>query len=95
MITVNQKKQNDNKNKIGTIAAGVAGAVVIAGVAVAATMALEDEKTRKKIKNTLVDVKDRVIDYVDTFKTESYAKKGTKTINKILKNTKKVFEKEI
>lgn len=70
MTNKNQKKQDHNKN-IGSVVAGVAGAVAVAGVAVAATMALRDEKTREKAKKVLINVKDQAIDYVGTLKTES------------------------
>lgn len=92
MATIHQKEP-DNKNTIGAVVAGVAGAVAVAGVAVATTMALKDEKTRKKVKNVLIKAKDQAIDYVDTFRTESNAKKGTNKIKEIAINLKKVVEK--
>jgi len=90
MTTIHQGKQNDNKTRIGSVVAGVAGAIAVAGVAVAATMALKDEKTRKKVKNALISAKDKAIDYVDTFKTESNAKKGTNKIKEIAINLKRL-----
>jgi hypothetical protein len=83
MTTIRQKKQNDNKNRIRSIVAGMAGAAAITGAAVAATIALKDEKTRKKLENVLVNAKDKVIDYIDTFKTVPNAKKGTDKIKKM------------
>lgn len=82
MATINKKMQNDNKNVIGAVVAGVTGAAAIAGVAVAATIALKDEKTRGKVKKMLINAKDQVIDYVDTFKTELSAKKNASPIKK-------------
>ena len=70
-----RKKKQDNKNRIGSVVAGVAGAAVIAGVAVAATVALKDEKTRKKVKKVLINVKDQTVDYVDALKTDPNAEK--------------------
>ncbi len=82
MKTIHQKKQEDNKNIIGSVVAGVAGAVAIASI-VAATMALKDEKTRKNVKNVLIDMKDHAIDYVDTLKTESNIGEEIRTIKEI------------
>lgn len=77
-----QKKQDHNKN-IGSVVAGVAGAVAVAGVAVAATMALRDEKTREKAKKVLTNVKDQAIDYVDTLKTEPNKREKSSSIKKL------------
>lgn len=49
MKTAHKKKHEDNKNAIGSVVAGVAETVAIASVAAAATMALRNEKTRKKV----------------------------------------------
>lgn len=89
MVDHNQKKQDDNKNTVGSIVAGVAGGVAIAGVAVAATIALKDEKTRKKVGKVLTDVKDHAIDYVETLKTEPSIDKGKQVIKKSATATKK------
>ncbi|MDP2692845.1 MAG: hypothetical protein Q8O88_04370 [bacterium] len=86
MKTIRHKKQEDNKNAIGSVVAGVAGAVAIAGVAVAATMALKNEKTRKKVKGVLIDMKNQAIDYFDTLKTEPSAVRGVRLSRKIANN---------
>lgn len=65
------KKPDDNKNAIGSVVSGVAGAAVIAGVAVAATMALQDKKTREKVKKVLMNARDQTVDYIETLKTQS------------------------
>lgn len=70
----------------------MAGTVAIAGVAVAATIALKDEKTRKKVGKVLTDVKDQAIDYVETLKTESDTDEGEQAIKKSATGTKKVGE---
>lgn len=93
MTNIQRKKQNDNKNTMGSVVAGVAGAVAIASVAVAATMALKDEKTRKKTKKVFIDVKDQAINYIDALKKEPSGNKKTYAIKKIAKNTKKVVIK--
>jgi hypothetical protein len=95
MTDTQRAGQNKNTNMVGTVAAGMAGAAVIAGAAVAATIALKDEKTREKIKNVLIDAKDQAIDYADTFRTKSNAKKGSNAIEKIATNIKKAVTKSI
>ncbi|MDP3987754.1 MAG: hypothetical protein Q8P80_01275 [Candidatus Levybacteria bacterium] len=95
MTDKNKKKQNNNKNTVGSVVVGVAGAVAIAGVAVAATMALKDKKSREKVKKVLINVKDQAIDYVETLKKEPNAKETTNTVKKIAEDTKKVVKKNI
>lgn len=82
------KKQQDNKNTKGTIIAGIAGAVV-AGVAVAATMVMKDEKTKKKVEKILTNIKDQAMDYVDQLKEEPTTKEAVKEIKKIMPENKK------
>ena len=50
--------------KTAATMAGVAGAVVGAGVAVAATQILSDKKTRDKVKETFNKVKTQVMDTI-------------------------------
>jgi len=89
--TIHNKKQNNHKNRLGKIAAEVAGAAVVAGVAVAATMVLKDEKNRKKINKALTNAKNEVTDYVDMLKTESKEEDymAKKTTEKIIKGGEK------
>lgn len=91
MKIINTKKQKE-KNRAGSIVAGVAGAVVVAGVAVAATMALKDEKNRKKVKKAMVGVKDQALDYVNNFKTEHEITKEKGIVEKVIKTDKKKIE---
>lgn len=94
MKTSNQKKHN-NKNIVGSVAAGVAGAVAIAGVAVAATMVLTDEKTRKKVNKAITDVKDQAMEYVDALKTGEKSVKENGSVKKPAKVVTKKLEKKI
>lgn len=89
MTNKHQKKQNDNKN---SPFATITGAV-LTGVAIAATMVLNDEKTREKVKKLLLNVKSQAIDYVNTLKTELNVGEEIRTIKKIATDTKKVVEK--
>ncbi len=95
MTNTNQKKQDDNKNTVSPIITSVAGAVAIAGVAVAATMALRDEKTRKKVKKVLTNVKDQAIDYVESLKEDSDVGEGIHAIKKIATDIKAQQERQI
>lgn len=58
------KNTNQQEPGISPIVTGVAGSVIGAGVAVAATVALRDEKTRKKVKKVLMDAKDQIAEHV-------------------------------
>lgn len=65
------KRKDYNKNTVEYMAAGVTGAAVIAGVAVAATMALKNEKTRKRVAKVLINAKNQVMDYVDALEVQT------------------------
>jgi len=70
--------KNNNSNGGKVTVAGVMGAVGV-GVAVVATKALSDEKTRGKIMDTVNDIKDHVVDSVHDAQTQSVkAKKEMK-----------------
>jgi len=87
MKSIFQKKED--KQIPGAVVAGVAGAVVVAGAAVAATMALKDKKSRKKVKKVLVGVKDNAMEYMKTI--QAGLKKEEKNVPKrIVKETKKL-----
>lgn len=77
MTNINQKKQDDDKKTIDSVVARVAGAVQVAGVTVAATMA----------------IKDQALDDVEALKTQSNTKAGNHAIKKITKDTKRVLGK--
>lgn len=59
-----------------TAVAGVAGAVVGAGVAVAATKVMADKKMRDKVGQTLTQVKDQVLEALDQANSEGPILKG-------------------
>jgi hypothetical protein len=62
----------DQKNNSGAgsaVAAGVAGAVIGAGVAVAATKVMSDKNMRDKVSGVLGNVKDQVMEAIDTART--------------------------
>lgn len=77
------QQQNHHPHKKKAI--GVAGAIIGAGVALAAAKVLSDKKNRKKIMDTLSDVKDKVMDGIETLQDE------TKGVTK--KTQKKIIAK--
>ncbi len=88
-----QKKESS----LHPIMTAAAGAVVGAGVAVAATTALKNPKTREKIMSTLESVKDKTMDKIpQVMRDEKMAevkKLGKKTQKKIEKTKKMVKSK--
>jgi len=77
MTTIKRKKQEDSKKTLDSVVARVAGAVQVAGVTVAATMA----------------IKDQALDDVEAMRTKSNVKAGDHAIKKIDSDTKKVLGK--
>ena len=78
---------------MGVLAASVAGAVAVAGVAVAATMVLKDDKTRKKIKKVISEVKEQALDYAQKMQKDPKVAEGVHAIKKTTTETKEVIEK--
>ncbi len=88
---------NKPNNNI-TVAAGIAGAVIGAGVT-AATVALSDKKTREKVLSTLHDAREHAMDMMDSKKkdVEAVHKKvdeaiedGEKTVYRAKDETDKI-----
>jgi hypothetical protein len=75
MSDSDQKNQNMGKGGVTSAAAAVTGAVVGAGIAVAGVIALKDEKNRKKAKETLMHVKDKVVGYIENLQKYTEEKK--------------------
>jgi hypothetical protein len=78
------KQEMDNVN---TTKAGVLGAVVGAGLAVATVKVLSDQNTRKKAVEKIGAVKDHMIDSIH------YAQRNSKKIKSELEGGKKAIEK--
>lgn len=73
---MNKTQSHEEKHSNGSaVVAGVVGAVAGAGVAVAATMAMKDEKTREKVGQVLQSVKDQAMEYMDTAKDQANEQK--------------------
>ncbi len=63
-------------NKQGSpLAAGIAGLIIGAGVAVVTTKALSDKKTREKIMESISNTRERISDFVKEAKKEAAEKK--------------------
>jgi uncharacterized membrane protein YgaE (UPF0421/DUF939 family) len=77
MTNQNQKKQDKRKGSVNSVVAGVTGAVIGAGIAVAgAAVVLNDKKNREKVKKVLTNVKKQAIDYMEGVQKQAQDKKG-------------------
>jgi hypothetical protein len=63
---------NTKKKKKGkfSVVAGITGAIVGAGAAVATAVALKDKKNRDKVKKAFTNVKDKALGYVKKIQKE-------------------------
>lgn len=70
-----QKKPDEVKGGFSPVTSAITGAIIGAGVAVAGTMALKDEKNREKIKEMLTNAKDQAVDFMETVQKRADDKK--------------------
>lgn len=87
MANTHQKKQEKHKDNVSLIAAG---AVIGAGVAVAATLALKNKKNQEKVKEVLSDVKDHAKESIEKLKKKPNYQEGTKKIKVAVEDIKKI-----
>lgn len=80
-------KQEEHKG-VNPVAAGTAGAVIGAGLAVAATAAFKNEKTRDKMKEVFDNVKDRAMDKMSHMNMPVEADKAKREMKKVSKTVK-------
>ena len=82
-----------NKKK----AAGIAGAIIGAGVAIAAAKILSDKKNREKIKTTYHDMKGKVMESIESMQDDKKepTQKSSKTIKARPKKTKTIQKKQV
>lgn len=71
----NQKKQDAKKGGLNPIVAAVTGVIVGASI----VTALRDKKNREKVKQTLTNVRDQAVGYIEKIQKE--VKKKKKVIN--------------
>ena len=91
--TMHMPSMPKGKAAVATMA-GVAGAVVGAGVAVAATQILSDEKNRAKVKQTFDKVKTQVMDTIhEEQKRMNASQAGQKTLGNGSKPNQKTSKK--
>jgi hypothetical protein len=89
------KKSETKKDMKGRAAAGVAGAVIGAGVAVAATKVLSDKKNQEKLKKTLRTAHKQVKSGVKSLqdKAATMHKDTSKNLEKMQQEAKKLIAK--
>jgi len=78
-----------------SVIAGITGAVVGAGAAVAGTIALKDKKNRDKVNKVINDVKNQAVGYAEKMQKEisNSKEKIEKNINKKKVEVKKDIDK--
>lgn len=88
---LSQKKQDEEKNGINPVVAVITGAVIGAGVAVAGSVALKEEKNRDKVREMLSSAKNQAVSYVDGMQNKAQDKigKAEKELAESKKNVKK------
>jgi hypothetical protein len=89
-------KENTKERKINKAAvAGVAGAAIGVGVAVAASKILSDEKTKKKITKALTDTKSTILKSVKDLKgkTEKMMQRNEKKVEEVKTKATKALPK--
>jgi len=89
-----KKTQHKRKDSVNPMVAGVTGAVIGAGIAVAgAAVILNDKKNRQNIKKVLTQVKDQAVGYMEDMQSRTQDKKsdvekkfakGEKTVKKVV-----------
>ena len=93
---------NQHNKKTSPIAAGVAGAIIGAGVAAAAAVVLKDKKNQQKVKEVLHKVKKHAKGYIEKVKENTAdqqkiaggkIEEGKKLISKTADSVKKAGKK--
>ncbi len=75
-----------SKNKNKSALAGVTGAAIVAGVAVASAFVLKNKKNREKVKKVLTNAKDQAVNYMEDMQKKTDKKE--KEIEKKLLDSK-------
>lgn len=85
---MDKKKEQKSAQKVNSVVAGVAGAV-IGGAAVATAMIMSNKKNQKKVQDAFAGAKDKVSDYVDSIKSQPIIKKSSEKIERVVNAIKK------
>lgn len=91
MKDVEKNKDTKSTNRVSPVVAGIAGAVA-GGMAVAAAIVMSDKKNQKKVKDAIVDAKDKVTKYAETIKSQPLIEKSAHKLEKAVKSTKQKIE---
>lgn len=75
-MTENIQNKHGDDQGVNPIAAGVAGAVIGAGAAVAGVVALKDKKNREKVQGVLNGVKDMAMGYMENIQSKAKDKQA-------------------
>jgi F0F1-type ATP synthase membrane subunit a len=75
-----------SKNKNKSALAGVTGAAIVAGVAVASAFVLKNKKNREKVKKVLTNAKDQAVNYMEDMQKKTDKKE--KEVGKKLVDSK-------
>lgn len=84
-------KENTNKT---TVVASVAGAVVGAGVGVAAAKVMSDKKLRDKVTGKISDFKNQVVDIIDEASNQNQISEKGGTASRKLSSGNKTSQKK-
>lgn len=98
MIITNKKNQSTIKKSKGMksmnpVAAGVVGATVGAGVAVAASVAMKDKKNRERVGKVIDMVKEQATEYIDNIQSPETMNQGKKMVKNVIGKGKKATAK--
>jgi 3-hydroxyacyl-CoA dehydrogenase len=86
---MSKNKQNVKDKNVSSVVAGVTGAAIGFGIAVAgAAVVLNDKDSRKKVKNALTNIKDQAMSYMQDVQKKTDKKE--KEIEGKLASSKKV-----
>lgn len=75
------------------VAAGVVGATVGAGVAVAASVALKNKKNRERVGKVIDMVKEQASEYIDNMQSPETMNQGKKMVKNVIGKGKKASTK--
>lgn len=89
------KEELQNNGGVNPVTAAVTGAVIGASAAVAGSIALSNEKNRQKVKETLANMKDKTIEYLEkrSGKEASKAEGALKKVKKEISSAKHAAKK--
>lgn len=94
MTNLHQKKMEKNSNSVNPIVAGITG-MVAGGMAVAAAVVMSDKNNQQKVKDAFDGTKDKVEEYVDTFKSQPIVEKSEKKVKETVDRIKQKVDDKV